>query len=75
MRRRRGQGAQAWKPGSQHAGEKRGVAGLLLGRPTPVLMYSLPTQTICPIPLPAEEEEEGDALSSGVLQVPRTIAC
>ena len=24
--------AQAWKPGSQHAGEKRGVAGLLLGR-------------------------------------------
>ena len=23
---------QAWKPGSQHAGEKRGVAGLLLGR-------------------------------------------
>ena len=23
--------AQAWKPGSQHAGEKRGVAGLLLG--------------------------------------------
>ena len=22
--------AQAWKPGSQHAGEKRGVAGLLL---------------------------------------------
>ena len=21
-----------WKPGSQHAGEKRGVAGLLLGR-------------------------------------------
>ena len=25
-------GAQAWKPGSQHAGEKRGVAGLLLGR-------------------------------------------
>ena len=32
--RRRGQVlcAQAWKPGSQHAGEKRGVAGLLLGR-------------------------------------------
>ena len=25
-------GAPAWKPGSQHAGEKRGVAGLLLGR-------------------------------------------
>ena len=25
-------GAQAWKPGSQHAGQKRGVAGLLLGR-------------------------------------------
>ena len=24
--------AQAWKPSSQHAGEKRGVAGLLLGR-------------------------------------------
>ena len=24
--------AQAWKPGSQHAGEKRGVAGLFLGR-------------------------------------------
>ena len=24
--------AQAWKPGSQHAGEKRGLAGLLLGR-------------------------------------------
>ena len=24
--------AQAWKPGSQHTGEKRGVAGLLLGR-------------------------------------------
>ena len=24
--------SQAWKPGSQHAGEKRGVAGLLLGR-------------------------------------------
>ena len=24
--------AQAWKPGSQHAGEKRGVADLLLGR-------------------------------------------
>ena len=24
--------AQAWKPRSQHAGEKRGVAGLLLGR-------------------------------------------
>ena len=24
--------AQAWNPGSQHAGEKRGVAGLLLGR-------------------------------------------
>ena len=24
--------AQAWKPGSQHAGEKRGVASLLLGR-------------------------------------------
>ena len=23
---------QAWKPSSQHAGEKRGVAGLLLGR-------------------------------------------
>ena len=23
---------QAWKPGSQHGGEKRGVAGLLLGR-------------------------------------------
>ena len=23
---------RAWKPGSQHAGEKRGVAGLLLGR-------------------------------------------
>ena len=23
--------AQAWKPSSQHAGEKRGVAGLLLG--------------------------------------------
>ena len=28
--------AQAWKPSSQHAGEKRGVAGLLLGRPTQV---------------------------------------
>ena len=27
--------AQAWKPGSQHAGEKRGVAGLLLGRTEP----------------------------------------
>ena len=26
--------AQAWKPGSQHAGEKRGVAGLLLGADT-----------------------------------------
>ena len=25
---------QAWKPGSQHAGEKRGVAGLLMGRVT-----------------------------------------
>ena len=25
--------AQAWKPSSQHAGEKRGVAGLLLGTP------------------------------------------
>ena len=25
-------GTQAWKPGSQHAGEKRGGAGLLLGR-------------------------------------------
>ena len=24
--------SQAWKPSSQHAGEKRGVAGLLLGR-------------------------------------------
>ena len=24
--------AQAWKPSSQHAGEKRGLAGLLLGR-------------------------------------------
>ena len=24
--------AQAWKPSSQHAGEKSGVAGLLLGR-------------------------------------------
>ena len=24
--------AQAWKPSSQHAGEERGVAGLLLGR-------------------------------------------
>ena len=24
--------AQAWKPGSEHAREKRGVAGLLLGR-------------------------------------------
>ena len=23
---------QAWKPSSQHAGEKRGLAGLLLGR-------------------------------------------
>ena len=23
--------AQAWKPSSQHTGEKRGVAGLLLG--------------------------------------------
>ena len=23
---------RTWKPGSQHAGEKRGVAGLLLGR-------------------------------------------
>ena len=34
MMDRAGQGlcAQAWKPGSQHAGEKRGVAGLLLGR-------------------------------------------
>ena len=29
--------AQAWKPGSQHAGEKRGVAGLLLGRTERVL--------------------------------------
>ena len=28
---RRGSEDQAWKPGSQHAGEKRGVAGLLLG--------------------------------------------
>ena len=27
--------AQAWKPSSQHAGEKRGVAGLLLGRTEP----------------------------------------
>ena len=26
--------SQAWKPGSQHAGEKRGVAGLLLGAPS-----------------------------------------
>ena len=24
--------ATSWKPGSQHAGEKRGLAGLLLGR-------------------------------------------
>ena len=24
--------AQAWKPSTQHAGEKRGVADLLLGR-------------------------------------------
>ena len=24
--------ADTWKPGYQHAGEKRGVAGLLLGR-------------------------------------------
>ena len=28
----RGLCAQAWKPGSQHALGKRGVAGLLLGR-------------------------------------------
>ena len=27
----RRQCAQAWKPGSQHAGEKRGVAGQTLG--------------------------------------------
>ena len=27
-----GLSAQAWKPSSQHAGDKRGVAGLLLGR-------------------------------------------
>ena len=30
--------AQAWKPGSQHAGEKRGVAGLLLGTLEKTLM-------------------------------------
>ena len=29
--------AQAWKPGSQHAGEKRGVAGLLLGLREPLV--------------------------------------
>lgn len=28
--------------------------------PTPVLMYSLPTQAICQIPPPAAEKEEGD---------------
>ena len=35
--------AQAWKPSSQYAGEKRGVAGLLLGRldlETPNLLRS-----------------------------------
>ena len=34
--------AQAWKPSSQHAGEKRGVTGLLLGSVTGAWLASAP---------------------------------
>ena len=38
--------AQAWKPSSQHAGEKRGVAGLLLGISESRLHPDLPNQNL-----------------------------
>ena len=53
--------AQAWKPSSQHAGEKRGVAGLLLG---PCIVRKDPR---------VEEEAWGDGsvpyFSSPVLEI------
>ena len=70
--------AQAWQPSSQHAGEKRGVAGLLLGRTERAaraaalvaqMVKNLPTKQKTQVPFLGQEYplEKGMATHSSIL--------